>query len=205
MRKLTALCVALLMCSPLWAQRHFSDLIIFGDSLLDSGNFGLRFTNRLGDGSGDFRVGPYAAIAPQYLGAALGLATDPAVGGGTNYAVGGYQTADILNSINGTGLALPAGGAVARPAYLTENNTVNPNALILIDGGGNDFLNGTAFDQASIVNSAQTLIAGVAALSAAGGRYIMLSNLPDLGKTAALQAQDIFFHQVRLLRRRRVR
>lgn len=190
MRKLTALCVATLMCSPVSAQSYFSQLLIFGDSLLDSGNFGFRFTNRVGDGNGDFTVGDYANIAPQYLGMALGLPTDPAVSGGTNYAVGGYETADILNSINGTGLALPAGGAVARPAYLTEHNTIDSNALILIDGGGNDFLNGTAFDQASIVNSAQTLIAGVSAISAAGGRYIMLSNLPDLGNTAAAQAQN---------------
>jgi outer membrane lipase/esterase len=191
MKKLTALCMASLFCAPLSAQSYFSELVIFGDSLLDSGNRGLRYTNRVGDGSGDFSLGAYASIAPQYLGMALGLATDPAAGGGTNYAVGGYETADILNSINGTGLALPAGGAEARPAYLTENNSVNPNALFLIDGGGNDFLNGTAVDQATIVNSAKTLIAGVSAISAAGGRYIMLSNLPDLGKTPAVQAQNL--------------
>lgn len=191
MRKLTALCVATLLCSPVSAQSYFSELLIFGDSLLDSGNLGRRFTNRLGDGSGDYTVGPYANIAPQYLGLALGLATDPAAAGGTNYAVGGYETADILNSINGSGLALPAGGTVARPAYLTEFNRVDPNALVLIDGGGNDFLNGTATDQASIVMSAQTLLAGVSAVSGAGGRYIMLSNLPDLGKTPAAQAQNL--------------
>ncbi|MFT7406119.1 autotransporter domain-containing protein [Zhongshania sp.] len=193
MRKLTALCVASLICSPLSAQSYFDELVIFGDSLLDSGNLGLRFTNRLGDGNGDFSVGPFANIAPQYLGMALGLPTDPAAGGagGTNYAVGGYETADILNSINGTGLALPAGGPVARPAYLTDNSSFNSKTLILIDGGGNDFLKGTAFDAATIANSAQTLIAGVAAISAAGGQYIMLSNLPDLGKTAAVQAQEL--------------
>ena len=38
MRKLTALCVATLMCSPVSAQSYFSQLLIFGDSLLDSGN-----------------------------------------------------------------------------------------------------------------------------------------------------------------------
>jgi outer membrane lipase/esterase len=188
MRKLTALCVASLICSPLSAQSYFDELVIFGDSLLDSGNFGVRFTNRLVDHS----AGPFAQVAPQYLGVALGLSTDPAVNpSGSNYAVGGYQTADILSSINGSGLALPAGRPVVRPAYLTENNSFNPRALILIDGGGNDFLKGTASDAATIVNSAQTLIAGVAAISAAGGRYIMLSNLPDLGKTAAVQAQEL--------------
>ena len=119
MRKLTALCVATLMCSPVSAQSYFSQLLIFGDSLLDSGNLGLRFTNRVGDGNGDFTVGDYANIAPQYLGTALGLPTDPAVSGGTNYAVGGYETADILNSINGTGLALPADVISCLAIYLT--------------------------------------------------------------------------------------
>jgi len=191
MKKLTALCAAsLLCCTQVSAQSYFDELLIFGDSLMDSGNLGLRFTNRVDDGSGNFSTGAYAEIAPQHLGKALGLATNPAVGGGTNYAVGGYETADILNSINGTGLALPAGGAVARAAYLTEFPRINRNALILIDGGGNDFLNGTANSQATIIASAQTLIAGVTALSNAGGRYIMLSNLPDLGKTAAAQAQN---------------
>ncbi|MDF1693110.1 MAG: SGNH/GDSL hydrolase family protein [Zhongshania sp.] len=191
MKKLTALCAAsLLCCTQVSAQSYFDELLIFGDSLMDSGNLGLRFTNRVGDGSGNFSTGAYAEIAPQHLGKALGLATNSAVGGGTSYAVGGYETADILNSINGTGLALPAGGAVARAAYLTEFPRINPNALILIDGGGNDFLNGTANSQATIIASAQTLVGAVKALSNAGGRYIMLSNLPDLGKTAAAQAQN---------------
>ncbi len=194
MKKLTALCAASLLCctqvSAQTQQSYFNQLLIFGDSLLDSGNFGFRFTNRVGDGSGNFSTGAYAEIAPQHLGRALGLATNPAVSGGTNYAVGGYETSDILKSINGAGVFLPRNGAKVRDSYLTEFGSVNPNALILIDGGGNDFLNGTANSQATIVTSAQTLIAGVSALSNAGGRYIMLSNLPDLGKTAAAQAQN---------------
>ncbi|WP_373081102.1 SGNH/GDSL hydrolase family protein, partial [Zhongshania sp.] len=200
MKKLTALCAASLLCctqvSAQTQQSYFDQLLIFGDSLLDSGNFGFRFTNRVGDGSNNFSTGAYAEIAPQHLGRALGLATNPAnpaIGNGTNYAVGGYETSDIVKSINGTGLFLRReddGGTKVRDSYLTEFGSVNPNALILIDGGGNDFLNGTANSQATIVTSAQTLIAGVSALSNAGGRYIMLSNLPDLGKTAAAQAQN---------------
>ncbi|MFT5887557.1 MAG: outer membrane lipase/esterase [Zhongshania sp.] len=200
MKKLTAICAAVLLSTQVSAQNYFSEFIIFGDSLLDTGNLGLRFTNKVGDGNGDFTTGAYAQIAPQHLGAALGLASDPAnpapaLGSGTNYAVGGYETSDILNSINGSGLNLPIGEnnskVNVRAAYLTEFGRVNPNALILIDGGGNDFLNGTANNQATIVASARTLVAGVSALSGAGGRYIMLSNLPDLGKTAALQAQNL--------------
>lgn len=175
------------------AQASYSELLLFGDSLLDAGNLGVRFTNRVGDGNGDFSTGDFAEIAPQHLARALGLSSDPAAlsAGGTNYAVGGYETADVFNSIAGSGLALPAGGTVARAAYLSEHTSVASRALVLIDGGGNDFLNGTAFDAASIQASAQTLLGGVNALHAAGARYIMLSNLPDLGKTPAGQAREL--------------
>jgi outer membrane lipase/esterase len=127
------------------------------------------------------------------------LATNPAVsGGGTNYAVGGYQTSDIVKSINGTGLFLPRedqAGTKVRDSYLTEFGSVNPKALILIDGGGNNFLgaaaNNVPVTEGMVRGWASELVGGISALSAAGGRYIMLSNLPDLGKTAAVQAQNI--------------
>ena len=171
MKKLTALCAAsLLCCTQVSAQTYYDNFIIFGDSLLDSGTFGgLRFTNRVGD----YTTGAYAEIAPQYLGKALNLATDPSNTGGTNYAVGGYTTQQILDTIVGANL------------------TISPKALVLIDGGGNDFLQGIASDEATIVAAAQRLVGGVGALNAVGANYIMLSNLPDLGKTAALQAQNI--------------
>ncbi|WP_414728033.1 autotransporter domain-containing protein, partial [Zhongshania aliphaticivorans] len=203
MKKLTALCAASLLCctqvSAQAQQPYFDQLLIFGDSLLDSGNFGFRFTNRVGDGNGNFSTGAYAEIAPQHLGKALGLATNPAVsGGGTNYAVGGYQTSDIVKSINGTGLFLPRedqAGTKVRDSYLTEFGSVNPKALILIDGGGNNFLgaaaNNVPVTEGMVRGWASELVGGISALSAAGGRYIMLSNLPDLGKTAAVQAQNI--------------
>lgn len=191
MKKLLALGLMASLSAPLCADLRYSNLYIFGDSLLDSGNLGLRFTNRVGDGSGNYRVGDFAAIAPQYLGEALSLSTDPAASGGSNWAVGGYETADILNAIGGSGLALPAGGATARPAFLSETPAIDSRALVLLDGGGNDFLNGTASDQASIINSARTLLAAAEALHLAGANYILLANLPDLGKTPALQAQNL--------------
>ena len=53
------------------AQSYFTELVVFGDSLLDSGNYGAdrRATNQLTDGSGQF-----AQISPQYLAKHLGLA-----------------------------------------------------------------------------------------------------------------------------------
>ncbi len=191
MKKLLPLGLMAALAAPLQAEVSYSNLYIFGDSLLDSGNFGFRFTNRLGDGSGDYSVGDYARIAPQYLAEELALLSAPAAAGGSNYAVGGYETADILNAINGSGLALPAGGTVVRPAFLSETPRIDRRALVLMDGGGNDFLNGTANNQATIINSARTLLAAAEALHGAGANFILFANLPDLGKTPALQAQDL--------------
>jgi len=54
MKKLLPLSIAAALALPVHADVSYSNLYIFGDSLLDSGNLGLRFTNRVGDGSGDF-------------------------------------------------------------------------------------------------------------------------------------------------------
>lgn len=193
MKKLTALCAASLLCctqvSAQAQQPYFDQLLIFGDSLLDSGNFGFRFTNRVGDGNGNFSTGAYAEIAPQHLGKALGLATNPAVsGGGTNYAVGGYQTSDIVKSINGTGLFLPRedqAGTKVRDSYLTEFGSVNPKALILIDGGGNNFLgaaaNNVPVTEGMVRGWASELVGGISALSAAGGRRVEYASARRVG------------------------
>lgn len=188
MMKPSTLALAIAMAAPAYADVQYSNFYVFGDSLLDSGNFGgRRFTNRVGD----FSSGEYARVAPQYLAEALGISLEPAAGAGNNWAVGGYETSDILNSINGSGLALPRNGTVVRPSFLSEQPRIDPRALIMIDGGGNDFLNGTANDQASIIASARRLLGSAELLHNAGGNYILLSNLPDLGKTPALQAQDL--------------
>ena len=170
------------------ANSAFSELIVFGDSLLDSGNFGIRFTNRVGDGAGDFTSGEFAPIAPQLFAESLGLEAAPVIFGGSNYAVGGFNTIQILDSVAGAGIAIPTGST---NAYLADNPSVASDTLVLIDGGGNDFLQGLATDQDSITASAQRLTAAVAALDAAGAKYIVLSNLPDLGLTAGSQAANV--------------
>lgn len=188
MIKPSALALAVAMAAPVYADIQFSNFYVFGDSLLDSGNFsGRRFTNRVDD----YATGDYARVAPQYLAEALGITLAPAAAGGSNWAVGGYETSDILNSINGSGLALPRNGTVVRPAFLTGQPRIDSRALVMLDGGGNDFLNGTANDQATTIAAAQRLLAAGEILHGAGANYILLSNLPDLGKTPALQAQDL--------------
>ncbi|WP_422474432.1 autotransporter domain-containing protein [Endozoicomonas sp. ALB032] len=182
-RKILSAAVAAVVSFGAQAEQPFSDFYVFGDSLLDTGNLSYA-TN---DGG---------VIATELLAKALGLDIDTLANGGNNYAVGGYQTADVLDSIVG-GVALQddantvtVSGGSNFNSYLIDNPSASGNALYLLDGGGND-LRGTwssAPDQAAAIQaSAQNMATAVGALSAAGANYIMLANLPDMGRIPLTQ------------------
>ncbi len=183
--------VFLSLSANVFAESYFTEIVVFGDSLLDSGNFGndRRATNLLRDGSGD-----YALISPQIFAEALKLDLEPAIeDGGTNFAVGGYQTADVLNSISGTGVDTEPFGGVST-AFLTQRaNFVESRALVLINAGGND-LNAifTSVAPAAVSGAvrerAGNMTLAVQALHDAGARYIMLANVPDLSLVPSVQA-----------------
>ena len=190
----------------------YTQLVIFGDSLSDSGQFpdlngalqnslptgGVRFTNRIGPVYVDGRGEPYAQVATQRLAGTLGLQALPsppvvpqALTGnpdGSNYAVGGYRTDEILASITEQdGSVVERQGVTlrSRDGYLIDMPRVSPTALFYVNGGGNDILQGRLVDPASAAASAGNLVAGVAALQRAGARYIIVSDLPDVGLTPA--------------------
>ncbi len=213
MRALTPLAAACLLATvaaPLSAS-PYSGLVVFGDSLSDAGQFPdadgpagstLRFTNRVGptyrDGSGEV----FAANTTQLLSQQLGLgaltgSTSPvnaALGlpDGTNYAVGGNTTAQIADSIIGTGegsvVELANGTNLrTRPGYLLElasrGERVDPNTLFYVNGGGNDFLDGLILNIPAAQASAGRLADSVRALQAAGARYIVVPLLGDVSQT----------------------
>lgn len=181
----------------------YSQLIIFGDSLSDTGQFidqqnptspsGVRFTNRTGPGY--LAPAPYGQVSTQILADQLGLQALPstpfrAIGvhpAGTNYAVGGYRTDQIRDSITTTSVTVPPPGntppLASRPGYLAEFGSADRNALYYINGGGNNVIQGLMTDFATATASASELVAGVAALQQAGARYIVVSDLPDVGNT----------------------
>ncbi|MFC3285095.1 autotransporter domain-containing protein [Litchfieldella rifensis] len=185
----------------------YSQLIVFGDSLSDSGQFpdvesialgeigSLRFTNRLGP---SYQApSPFGEVSTQRLADALGLApllpSTSIVRGqlglpdGTNYATGDYTTSQILGSITQPGGSVVDADPVSRTrdGYLVEVGTADPEALYYLNGGGNDFLDGLVTGPAEAAASAGTLADGIDALVAAGARTIVVSNLPDVGATPA--------------------
>ena len=158
---------------------YFDEALVFGDSLLDGGSFGLRFTNQLPSGE-------FAPVSSQLWARSLGLDAEPAIGGGTNYAIGGLTTQEILTTIIGD----DAGEAPLGVDPYLAIAAPTARSLAFVDGGGNDFLQGLITDQASTSAAVTTLLGSVGALDSTGINYIFLSNLPNLGQTAAAQAAD---------------
>ena len=202
-RVLTPLAAACLLASaslPVFAS-PYSTMVVFGDSLADAGQRAdadgpagatERFTNRTGPtykpGSGE----SYGLNATQILNGKLGLgsmtgSTSPvnqALGlpDGDNWAVGGYRTDQILDSI--TGVKGSIVDSRSRDGYLVERGfRADPNALYYLTGGGNDFLQGRVTSTDSAQASAGRLVDSVEALQQAGGKYIMVWLLPDVGRT----------------------
>lgn len=184
------LCLGLVL-SPL-SQAAYSALYVFGDSLLDSGNFyamsGVNYPPP--PYAERFSNGPTAA---EYLAERLGIELAPSIEGGTNFAVGGATTG-ILNY--GYEIGIPAGlppeveftGMQAQVAgFLATPPAFDPAAsLFLIWGGPNDL--SLALAQGSdLFEAANTaignLIGIVGALTGAGATNLLVPDLPNLAHT----------------------
>lgn len=214
LKPLVAACLlASLSTAPQAAPSPYSTLVVFGDSLSDAGQFPdpagpagstSRFTNRVGptyqNGSGEI----FGPTAPMLLGKQLGIApgdlaasTSPVnaqqgIADGNNWAVGGYRTDQIYDSItaaNGSLIERDNTLLRSRDGYLVDRARqglgADPNALYYITGGGNDFLQGRILNDVQAQQAAGRLVDSVQALQQAGARYIVVWLLPDLGLTPA--------------------
>ena len=203
-------CLLAMACAQAYAAPNpYTHFVVFGDSLNDAGTFAdtggpagstQRYTNRTGpvylDGSGEVR----SLNSTQILGGKLGYTADQTASSnsavragngqpdGNNWAVGGYRTDQILDSITTNS----ATGDRTRAGYLPSNNfRADPNALYYLSGGGNDFLQGrvTSLPQASA--AADRLADSVQTLQTAGAKYVMVWLLPDIGLTPAINGSPL--------------
>ena len=186
----------------------YSQFVNFGDSLSDAGNFpdvgspllggnptgGLRFTNRTGPTYAANNTEYAGQVVTQVLANRLGLQSLPSTPilprlltgnpDGTNYAVGGYRTDQILDSLIGTSTVDAGGGLTrSRPGYLVQNPQVDPNGLYYLNGGANDIFQLQA-RPTTMALAAANMVQAVGALQNAGARYIIISDLPDVGNTS---------------------
>lgn len=184
----------------------FSKIVIFGDSLSDTGNVRDRTDSKSGGTvkypSGTFnysdgrwtnssdtdpRSATYVGVWHEQL--ARTFLHIPAatysLGGGTNYAFGGATTN------NGTHeeivVSPPFFGDVTitiddmgrqMDDYLASH-VIDPNALYVVWGGGNDLFNDDS--SANVTSTAARATALMTRLANAGAKYLMVPNIPPLG------------------------
>ncbi|MGM9483238.1 SGNH/GDSL hydrolase family protein [Roseateles sp. NT4] len=204
------LCAAAFAAS---ATGPYSNLVVFGDSLSDSGNNAILLTQALGglppvdiQGDGYYSkipsvAGTYSngAVWTQYFAQSLGLPLAPSLAGGTNFAFGGAQT-----GIDGT--ETPQGFPFSMKTQLgmyfnATHGAADPNALYVVAGGGNNIREALeAIGRGADPNAtAAATVAGYAAdmagivgnLKLAGAQHVLVLNTPNFGLTPLANAMGV--------------
>jgi outer membrane lipase/esterase len=180
----------------------YDSLVVFGDSLSDSGNNAFVIGSNAGQtisgntyvpsqpyGSGVYSNGPVWA---SNAAATLGVPLQPSLPSGTNYAFGGATTGPAVSGF-------PYSLLTQANQYLGAH-AVSANALYVIAGGGNDAraalgaiaacagvcLGPTV--AATATQYAANVGAIVDALQAGGAQHIIVWNTPNLGLAPAVAA-----------------
>ncbi len=208
MRKLFGLLLVLLATTMLRAQNYtqgYTQIVVFGDSLSDTGNFartvqngyGVRAPGPLfGYTDGRFTDGTdtspaarlYAGVWLEQMAATLTppVTVKDSMDGGTNYAFG-----DATNANSSQTVAVAAGVNITVPnvgvqisSYLATKPAITAKTLFVVWGGGND-LTQAASPGAAAPIAAQQAIANVQALVAAGATQIIVPNQPPVGAIPA--------------------
>jgi outer membrane lipase/esterase len=153
-------------------------MVVFGDSLSDGGNLSIQ----LGLPRQRFTTNP-GFVAVEDVAQHYGLALEPSLAGGSNYAYGGAGVVD--NEFPVPTVAAQVDG------YLGSHPRLASNSLYVLWGGSNDvFFHSDAINAATeTLSQANQKIAATAQvegqlidrLQAAGARRLIVFNLPDSG------------------------
>ena len=174
--------------APRWREcrETFSHILVFGDSLSDTGNY-----YRLSGGSppppyaaGRFCNGP---IWVEYLAASLGMEYQSA----DNFAVGGATTGTLNSNDGFAGKEYP--GLLDEVASFAARRPLREpgRALYVVEAGANDFFVAlaTGTSPATLIGSGVgNTISAIQQLRGAGARFILVMNVPDLGVTPMAQS-----------------
>jgi cholinesterase len=144
----------------------FDHIVVFGDSLSDTGNAG-RFSN-----------GP---VWVEQLAARLEVALRPTQAGGLNFAVGGAR----LDPLSG-----PHSLRAQADLFLRMRQP-SGRTLHIVYGGGNDLLSAVGHLKAPrmVETAVASLRSIVADLVGHGASDLLVPNLPDVGMTPKLRAR----------------
>lgn len=141
----------------------FDRLVIFGDSLSDTGNIHMVTGGLIPQSppyfNGRFSNGP---IWVEYLANTLNIPAENI----TNNALGGATTQVVAQLVD---------------AHLTSN-TITPNTLYIVWGGANDLLD--ILDNNPNIDPNENFLAdALTDLAVAGAEHILVPNVPNLGQT----------------------
>ena len=189
--KLVVLMFTLLSIHMARAAQHYDAIYVFGDSYCDVGNL------YLADGGvkpasppyykGRFSNGP---IWIDHLAGTFKMTMLPSLANGTDYAFGG---AELLQDVPIDGGVIPSVISQVKLYLGTHGGKADPNALYVLEGGGNDILDATS---GSPVVLGSEIGNGLAALEVllrhAGAKHFLISNLFDVGVLPAGRANAAF-------------
>ncbi|KEQ18240.1 hypothetical protein GZ78_11975 [Endozoicomonas numazuensis] len=171
------------MISQAHSDELFSQIFGFGDSLSDIGNLKapvmgmevpLIFTDK--------------TVTFQNVSSTLKLNLRPSVDGGNDYAVAGNTSKEILLSVTSDTPYTPNANQAFIQAqkqntfFMKYQGQADRKALYLLMGGGND-VKDIVNKSRTPLHAAQNLIESANALHNFGARYIIITNVPDVGET----------------------
>ena len=191
----------LALAATLAGAQTYTSVVIFGDSLSDTGNVkhltqAQFFIPIPGPGLSNYTLGRFTdggdtlPMAKLYTGVwieqlAASLANKPAIknslDGGTNYAYGYATTGTGTSVLNlTTGISVTVNNMGQQVAdYLATKPAISNKTLYVVWGGANDLLSATT--PAAISAAATQEISVVQTLIAAGATDFIVPNLPPLG------------------------
>ncbi len=186
-----------LMLAPLPASAY-SSLVVFGDSVSDSGNAGIALGHPGGvvqivTGNGYVPSAPYAPYGTFSNGPVwttgfadlLGLSAAPSLAGGTDYAFGGARVSDGSTSLAAqTTMFLNRTGGIASPEALYVVAPVGNDARDALAAFGSPGFN-LAAASAAYANGVGSI---VDQLRGAGGRNFLVIDTVNLGTAPAVTA-----------------
>lgn len=186
LRRAALTALALLVAAPA-AALNPSQLVVFGDSLVDAGNIflltgGFAPTNTFNNPSRGYFPGRFTN-GPDYtdlLSLALyGTLSRASLAGGSNYAFGGAKVVTDAD---------PVPDLTAQLAqYSAAHPLADPNALYIINAGGNDGFaaeSGTPMQKAAAAQAiANTLAGAVQFLDSRGATRVLVTGIPNLTAT----------------------
>jgi phospholipase/lecithinase/hemolysin len=192
--------IFLLSLQPLTAHATtptYDAIYVFGDSYCDVGN--VYIATKGADPSSPYYNGRFSngPIWVEHVAGYMNLPMKPYLAGGTDYAFGGAEVTAPVTTAEGTIPSVPQQVAL----YLSQHNgKADPNALYIIEGGGNDILNANA--TGSPQSLAFQIALGIAdseyLLRAAGAKSFLIPNLFDVSLLPIGKPNASFNHQASL-------